>query len=142
MMAQTYAAAIKWPKDKILEVRLRHVMHCVEKDEWPVDRDYALSDHLLKEDEDDEALFAALLAQASAANASTANSDTPRDTSTPMSESSEVSFDNDPNVLTHGKRSGQRRGRRPLDYSDDRSKIRSLLQQPTLSESDDARYIS
>ena len=143
LMAQTYAAAIKWPKDKILEVRLRHIMTCVEKDEWPVDRDYALSDHLLKDDEDDEALFAAILAQA-AANAA---SDTPaRDTSTPMSESSEVSYD-DPNVLTHGaggKRSGsQRRGRRPLDYAaasgDDRSKIRSLLQQPTLSESDDAR---
>ena len=49
LMAQTYAAAIRWPKDKILEIRLLHVMSCVEHGVWPVPDDYALGDHLEEE---------------------------------------------------------------------------------------------
>ena len=117
LMAQTYAAAIKWPKDKILEVRLTHIVSCVEKGVWPVPHDYPLGDHLPVDD-------------------TPATSDAPdtRETATPMSESSEVSFD-EHNVLTDSKK---KRGRKPLDFSEEKSKIRALLQQPTLSQSKDS----
>ena len=46
-MAQTYAAAIKWPKDTILHVRLEHIMKCIETGIWPVQKNYPLGDHLL-----------------------------------------------------------------------------------------------
>ena len=49
LMAQTYAAAIRWPKDQILEIRLLHVISCVEHGVWPVPDDYALGDHLEEE---------------------------------------------------------------------------------------------
>ena len=49
LMAQTYAAAIRWPKDKILEIRLLHLISCVEHGVWPVPDDYSLGDHLEEE---------------------------------------------------------------------------------------------
>ena len=66
---------------------------------------------------------------------------TARDTSTPMSEASDASLE-DANVLTHGGQSARssRRGRKPLDFPDDKtSKIRSLLQQGPDNANDDAR---
>ncbi len=138
LMAQTYASAIKWPKDKILEVRLGHIVKCVETGIWPVPHDYPLGNHLATEKEE---------AAAPEENKSSASATQHRDgASTPMSESSDVSME-DPNVLTHGSRGGRRRGRRPLDaVPEEKSKIRSLLQQPALSaaqeqhKSENARY--
>ncbi len=135
LMAQTYASAIRWPKDKILEIRLSHVIACVESGEWTVGSDYPLGDHLLDEEVEEEVMAMA-----------TTTGGQRDDTSTPMSESSELSYE-DPNVLTHSATSArrQRRGRRPLDAyapSEEKSKIRTLLQQPTLaaeSNSEDAR---
>lgn len=121
LMAQTYAAAIKWPKDKILEVRLQHIMACISSGKWPVADDYPLGDHLTEADE--------ILTGDSASSPEASSRQ--RDTATPLSEGgSEVSYE-DANVLTHG--GGKRvRGRKPLDYADEKSKIRNLLQQPTL----------
>ncbi len=114
LMAQTYAAAIKWPKGKILEIRLSHVVKCIETGTWPVPDDYALGDHLTEEESEAVSYD--------------------RETATPaLSESSDHSFD-DGNVLTQGS-TRSRRGRKPLDESSEKSKIRSLLQQPTLAES-------
>ena len=102
LMAQTYAAAIKWPKDVILLVRLEHVMKFVETGVWPVQKNYPLGDHLL--------------------TGSRAGSPE-REASTPISELSEVSFE-EPSPVR------RRRGRQtaheenPLDHS---PKIRSLL---------------
>lgn len=45
-MAQTYAAAIKWPKDIILQIRLEHIVKLVETDVWPVAKNYPLGDHI------------------------------------------------------------------------------------------------
>eukprot|EP00095_Tigriopus_kingsejongensis_P007073 maker-scaffold912_size81766-snap-gene-0.16 protein:Tk07073 transcript:maker-scaffold912_size81766-snap-gene-0.16-mRNA-1 annotation:"hypothetical protein DAPPUDRAFT_319863" len=117
LMAQTYAATIKWPKDKILEVRLTHIMTCVETGKWPVPDDYALGEHLPIED--DTPIPPVI-------------PEVPRDTHTPMSEVSDLSAE-DQNVLTHASGRKRSRGRKPLDFSDEKSKIRALLQQPTLS---------
>jgi hypothetical protein len=131
LMAQTYAAAIKWPKDRILEVRLGHVVTCVETGKWPVPNDYPLGDHLEEEAEDVESqLLQQQLLQSMPV----------RDgASTPRSETSELSGAEDPNVLTHGGSSRRRRGRKPLDYqaNDEKSKIKSILQQPTLAGTDE-----
>ena len=120
LMAQTYAAAIKWPKDTILHVRLEHIIKCVETGVWPVPKNYPLGDHLLT-------------------HSRAASPDPVRETSsTPMSESglSEVSFEDAsiPAPPVHGANSRKRRGRQPpppashddspIDHS---PKIRSLL---------------
>merc|ERR1711892_659151 len=56
-----------------------------------------------------------------------------RDTSTPLSEMSELSQYDDGNVLTHagGMANRKKRGRRPLDYPDDKNKFRSLMNSGT-----------
>jgi hypothetical protein len=100
LMAQTYAATIKWPKEVILQVRLEHIVKCVETGKWPVERNYPLGDHLLS-------------------NSRGASPD--REASTPMSEASEPAFDEPTPV--------RRRGRQFVaeDTMDHSPKIRSLL---------------
>ena len=44
LMQQTYAAAIKWPKDRILTIRLEHIMEAVETDKWPVSKDFSYAE--------------------------------------------------------------------------------------------------
>ena len=46
LMAQTYASTIKWPKDKVLILRLQHIMECVKTGTWPVEAGYSLGDHM------------------------------------------------------------------------------------------------
>jgi hypothetical protein len=154
LMAQTYAAAIMWPKDKILEIRLLHIMSAAKYGVWPVPDDYPLGDHVEEE-----------VVEAAAEESSPAETPNPtpaRDTSTPMSEvSDDASFENTPNVLTHPDARGsskRQRGRKPLDFaneggaggggggvqqvppsSDKTSKIRSLLAQGPDNVTDDAR---
>merc|ERR1719483_1588024 len=52
-----------------------------------------------------------------------------RETSTPLSEMSELSQYDDSNVLTHagGMANRKKRGRRPLDYPDEKGKFRSMM---------------
>lgn len=38
LLQQSYQNPIKWPKDHALQVRLQHIVHCVEHKEWPVSR--------------------------------------------------------------------------------------------------------
>jgi hypothetical protein len=118
LMAQTYAAAICWPKDKILQVRLTHIVQCIESGEWPVPHDYPLGDHLGEEDP---------LGPPPAAENDAQN--TPRDTPTPMSEISEMSFDENSRLKKSSRKVDNVNG------EGSKSKIRSLLQQPTLSAS-------
>ncbi len=129
LMAQTYAAAIKWPKDKVLEIRLLHIIACVEYGVWPVPGDYDLSDHLEAEEKQDSK-------QASAANEVSPAETPQRDTATPMSEASDASAD-----AEGGRR---KRSRKPdtadqQNAGDKTSKIRSLLQQGQDGPADDAR---
>lgn len=42
LLAQSFQSQIKWPKDMALEARLQHVVHCVEKGEWPVSRNFSV----------------------------------------------------------------------------------------------------
>ena len=137
LMAQQYAANIKWPKEKILEIRLEHIMDCVEKNEWRYGRDYPLGDHLIGE----ESPTASVPGTPEAAAIPTPS----RETSTPMSEISEPSFTEDPNVLTHSTTSSsvrkRQRGRRPIDFNppappaavEEKSKIKAILSQPTVN---------
>ena len=104
LMAQTYAAAIKWPKDVILQVRLEHVMKHVETGSWPVQKNYPLGDHLLT-------------------SSRTASPD--REAATPMSEVSEMSFDEV--TVTRASPVRRRRGRHDEPSVDHSPKIRSLL---------------
>ena len=125
LMQQTYAAAIKWPKDRILTIRLEHIMEAVETDKWPVSKEFSYAE-------------AAQLTIPESPAATEGVAVTPmRDTPTPaMSEVSEVSNPyEDSNVLTPGRKHGNR-GRKPLgagpslhspEIMDKSSKIRSLL---------------
>ena len=104
LMQQTYAAAIKWPKDRILTIRLEHIMEAVESDKWPVSKDFS---------------YAEAIREATVPESPTTVEGTPitpmRDTPTPaMSEVSEVSNPyEEPNILTPGRKHGNR-GRKPL----------------------------
>ena len=123
LMQQTYAAAIKWPKDQILVIRLEHIMEAVETDKWPVPKDFSYA----------EAAQLTVPESPAAVEGTTSVRDTP----TPaMSEVSELSNPyEDSNILTPGRKHGNR-GRKPLgasaslhspDHNDKSSKIRSLL---------------
>ena len=119
LMQQTYAAAIKWPKDRILTIRLEHIMEAVETDKWPVEKDFSYAE------------AAGLTIDETPAGAEGVTSTSSRDPTTPaMSEVSEVSNPyEDANVLTPGRKHGNR-GRKPLGSTpemDKSSKIRSLL---------------
>ncbi|GIX81496.1 chromodomain-helicase-DNA-binding protein 7 [Caerostris darwini] len=38
LLAFTNGNAVRWPKDKVLQIRLEHIVHAVEKNEWPIIR--------------------------------------------------------------------------------------------------------
>ncbi|KAG8200736.1 hypothetical protein JTE90_022342 [Oedothorax gibbosus] len=38
LLAFTNGTAVRWPKDKVLQIRLEHIVHAVEKNEWPIIR--------------------------------------------------------------------------------------------------------
>ena len=44
LMAQTYAASVRWPKDSVLHVRLQHIVTCLETKEWPVPANFLMSE--------------------------------------------------------------------------------------------------
>ena len=110
LMAQTYAAAIKWPKDRVLATRLEQVVKCIESGEWNVPEDFSLANELMD----------------------TPPSGTPaelRDTATPMSDSGSISEISNDEGVTFNSRKSRRRG---LDAAaaaelEKSSKIRSLL---------------
>lgn len=70
LMAQTYAASVRWPKDRVLLVRLQHIVSAVEADKWPVPENFTLLEAAVAENGTDTP------------EPSTNN----RDTSTPLSE--------------------------------------------------------
>ncbi|XP_026680321.1 uncharacterized protein LOC103510659 [Diaphorina citri] len=41
LLAQSYNNPIKWPKEHALQVRLQHIVTCVEKGEWPASRNFS-----------------------------------------------------------------------------------------------------
>ena len=47
LMVQTYAASVRWPKDAVLQERLRHIVTCLETDTWPVPANYCIGDHVV-----------------------------------------------------------------------------------------------
>ena len=69
LMVQTYAASVRWPKDAVLQERLRHIVTCLETDTWPVPANYCIGDHVALSDP-----------------ATPDPSQNTRDTSTPLSE--------------------------------------------------------
>merc|ERR1719334_1265126 len=110
-MAQTYAASVRWPKDSVLHVRLHHIVHCAENKEWPVQPNFLISEVM-----------------ATSGPATPEPPQNNRDTSTPLSEMSELSQFDDGNVLTHGGLANRKkRGRRPLDYPDEKNKFRGIM---------------
>ncbi|XP_067128566.1 LOW QUALITY PROTEIN: chromodomain-helicase-DNA-binding protein 7-like [Centruroides vittatus] len=38
LLAQSSGSSVRWPKDKVLQIRLEHICHAVEKNEWPTIR--------------------------------------------------------------------------------------------------------
>ena len=69
LMAQTYAASVRWPKDKVLMVRLQHIVSAIEENKWPVPENFTLLDLAVENGTDTPE--------------PTSN---PRDTGTPLSE--------------------------------------------------------
>ena len=124
LMQQTYAAAIKWPKDRILTIRLEHIMEAVETDNWPVSKDFSYAE----------------AAQLTIPESPVAEEGVAVATPVPTPARSEVSEVSNPyedtNILTPGRKHGNR-GRKPLGTAgsslhspeslDKSSKIRSLL---------------
>ena len=73
LMVQTYAASVKWPKDAVLQERLKHIVSCLETESWPVPANYCISEHVVLSDP-----------------ATPEPVQNTRDTSTPLSEVSEL----------------------------------------------------
>ncbi|KAK7080952.1 hypothetical protein SK128_004343 [Halocaridina rubra] len=48
LLAQSAANPIKWPKDRILQTRIEHIMFAVEHKKWPVSIDFQSSDQECK----------------------------------------------------------------------------------------------
>merc|ERR1719336_969062 len=123
LMVQTYAASVRWPKDAVLQERLKHIVLCLEGDSWPVPANYCISDHVSLSDP-----------------ATPDPAQNTRDTSTPLSEMSELSqYNDDGNVLTHGGLANRKkRGRNPLDYQDKNKFRASSLVSSAKASTDDS----
>merc|ERR1719336_2311182 len=123
LMVQTYAASVRWPKDAVLQERLRHIVSCLESESWPVPANYCISDHVTMTDP-----------------ATPDPAQNTRDTSTPLSEMSELSqYNDDGNVLTHGGLANRKkRGRNPLDYQDKNKFRASSLVSSAKASTDDS----
>ena len=46
LMAQTYASAVKWPKDQILAIRIGHIVKCIQDGKYPVEQGHSLGEIL------------------------------------------------------------------------------------------------
>ena len=78
LMAQTYASAVKWPKDQILAIRIGHIVKCVQDGKYPVEQGHSLGEILADLQDTDNSPF----------DSKSPDSNL-RDTSTPLSESSD-----------------------------------------------------
>ena len=94
LMAQTYASAVKWPKDQILAIRVEHIVKCVQNGKYPVKKDHSLGEILGDLQETDNGPFDSKCPESNL-----------RDSSTPASESSDLSRKNESKIrqlLTSG----------------------------------------
>merc|ERR1719192_1424054 len=123
LMVQTYAASVRWPKDAVLQERLKHIVLCLEADSWPVPANYCIGEHVSLTDP-----------------ATPDPAQNTRDTGTPLSEMSELSqYNDDGNVLTHGGLANRKkRGRNPLDYQDKNKFRASSLVSSAKASTDDS----
>ena len=80
LMAQTYASAVKWPKDQILAIRIGHIVKCIQDGKYPVEQGHSLGEILAELQDTDNSPF----------DSKSPDSNL-RDTSTPLSESSDAS---------------------------------------------------
>ena len=79
LMAQTYAASVRWPKDAVLMVRLQHIVAALEADKWPVAENVSLLESVVENGNSGSET-----PEVQANN--NANAAAARDTSTPLSE--------------------------------------------------------
>ena len=94
LMAQTYASAVKWPKDQILAIRVEHIVKCVQNGKYPVKSNHSLGEILGDLQESDNGPFDSKCPESNL-----------RDSSTPASESSDLSRKNESKIrqlLTSG----------------------------------------
>ena len=94
LMAQTYASAVKWPKDQILAIRVEHIVKCVTTGKFPLNSGYSLGEILAELQDTDNVPFDSKNPES-----------TLRDSSTPASESSDLSRKNESKIrqlLTSG----------------------------------------
>ena len=87
LMAQTYASAVKWPKDQILAIRVEHIVKCVLNGKYPVKSGHSLGEILGELQESDNVPFDSKCPDANL-----------RDSSTPQSESSDLSRKNESKI--------------------------------------------
>lgn len=80
LVAQTYAATFKWPKDQVLAIRIEQVVKCVEEGKFPEKAGYSLGEILAGLQDSDNTPFDPMSPDANL-----------RETSTPLSESSMLS---------------------------------------------------
>ena len=79
LMAQTYASAVKWPKDQILAIRVEHIVNCIKNGKFPLAAGHSLGQILAELQDNDDSPF----------DSKSPDSNL-RDSSTPLSESSDL----------------------------------------------------
>ena len=108
LMAQTYASAVKWPKDQILAIRVEHIVQCIQDGKYPVEDGHSLGEILAELQDNDNSPFD-----------SKSHDSNLRDTSTPLSEASDKGH------------------RYSKDANNEQSKIRQLLTSGLASKVDE-----
>ena len=95
LMAQTYASAVKWPKDQILAIRVEHIVKCVTSGKYPLEKGHSLGEILAELQDTDNVPF----------DSKNPDSNLRESSSTPASESSDLSRKNESKIrqlLTSG----------------------------------------
>ena len=128
LMAQTYASAVKWPKDQILAIRIGHIVKCIQEGKYPVEQGHSLGEILAELQDSDNSPF----------DSKSPDSNL-RDTSTPLSESSEANSKLGQQVQQQrfkdngNDNSLQIRDHQGVHHHGGQSKIRQLLTSGTLN---------
>lgn len=115
-VAQMFNNAVKWPKEYAIHMRLQHICHVVEYNEWPVPKTYTAYAGGLGH-EFDQSIH------------ETPNATPKRDTSTPMSvsEGSEVITITTDHCIPRLNSSKKRKRHIAIDVETERAKLHALL---------------
>lgn len=122
-VAQLFNSAVKWPKEHAIQMRLQHICHAVEHNEWPVSKNYT-------------AYTAGIGPEYDLNIHETPNATPKRDTSTPMSvsEGSEVITITTDHCIPRINSNKKRKRHIAIDVETERAKLHALLNSAHVSQ--------